>query len=253
MISGKRLIVNADDFGRTSGVNRGLLEAHTQGIVTSATMLVNYPAAAEAARLAKEHEALGVGLHLQLTGGSTPASPREQVRSLLDAAGRFHLKPEGLVGADPVEVLTEARAQLRRFRELMGRRPTHFDSHHHAHKLPVVLDALVTLAWETGLPIRGASEEVRARLRSEGLPTTDHFIEDFYDQGATLEGLIRVLSRLEPGTTELMCHPAVVDEELRTTSGYAEARGRELEYLVHEQVRQTIQAAGVKLVTYAAL
>jgi len=250
--SGKRLIVNADDFGRSPGVNRGVLEAHTRGIVTSATLMVNYPAAAEAARLAKQHEALGVGLHVQLTGGAGPAAPREQVRSLLDPAGRFHARPDGLARADPRELLTEARAQLVRFRELMGRRPTHFDSHHHAHKLPVVLDALVTLGWETGLPIRGASEEVRDRLTREGLPTTDHFVEEFYDEGATLQGLIEVLIGLAPGTTELMCHPAVVDDELRSTSGYAEPRARELEYLVHEEVRQTIQAAGVRLVTFAS-
>ena len=252
MSSGKHLIVNADDFGRTPGINRGVLEAHTHGIVTSATLMVNYPAAAEAAALAKDHAALGVGLHVQLTGGGTPSSPPEQVRSLLDGSGRFHAKPDALAGADPRELLAEARAQLRRFRELTGRRPTHFDSHHHAHKLPAVLEALVTLAWETGLPVRGASAEVRARLRSEGLPTTDHFIEDFYARGATLEGLIAVLVRLEPGTTELMCHPAVVDDELRATSGYAEPRARELEVLLHQGVRQALQAAGVRLVTFAS-
>ncbi len=215
--------------------------------------MVNYPAAVEAAALAKQHQALGVGLHVQLTGGGTPASPRDQVRSLVDASGRFHAKPDALAGADPREVLAEARAQLHRFRELTGRRPTHFDSHHHAHKLPAVLEGLVTLAWETGLPVRGASAELRARLRSEALPTTDHFIGDFYDRGATLEALIAALVRLEPGTTELMCHPAVVDDELRATSAYAEPRARELEALLHQGVRETLQAAGVKLISFAAL
>lgn len=253
MTPGKLLIVNADDFGRTPGVNRGVLEAHTRGIVTSATLMVNYPAAAEAATLTKDHAALGVGLHVQFTGSAAPTSPPEQVRSLVDTSGRFHARPDALADADPREVLAETRAQLRRFRELMGRQPTHFDSHHHAHKLPGVIEALVTLAWETGLPVRGASAEVRTRLRGEGLPTTDHFIEDFYDRGATLEGLIAVLVRLEPGTSELMCHPARVDDELRASSGYAEPRERELEALLHDEVRQTIQAAGIKLVSFAGL
>lgn len=252
-MNGKRLIVNADDFGRTSGINRGVIEAHSRGIVTSATLMVNYPAAAEAARLAKAHPELGVGIHLQLTGGVAPALPADQVPSLVDASGRLPAKPEGLAGASPAEILAELRAQLRRFRELLGRRPTHFDSHHHVHKLPLVEPAVLTLAWETGLPVRGASPETRTRLRREGLLTSDHFVEDFYDAGATLETLVAVLGRIEMGTTELMCHPAVVDEELRSSSSYAEVRSRELAALTHEEPRQTIQAAGIKLTTYAGL
>lgn len=230
-----------------------MVEAHTRGIVTSATLMVNYPAAVEAARLAQAHPELGVGIHLQLTGGGSPALPRDQVPSLVDASGRFHAKPEGLAGASPKEILAELRAQLRRFRELLGRRPTHLDSHHHVHKLPIVEPAVLTLAWETGLPVRGASAETRTRLRREGLLTTDHFIEDFYDAGATLESLVAVLGRLEMGTTELMCHPAVVDEELRATSGYAEVRDRELAALTHEEARQTLQAAGIRLINFAAV
>jgi predicted glycoside hydrolase/deacetylase ChbG (UPF0249 family) len=252
-MTAKRLIVNADDFGRTPGVNRGVVEAHARGIVTSASLMVNYPAAADAARLTQQHPELGVGLHLQLTGGGLPALPPDQVPTLLDATGRFHAKPEALATAHPGQILAEARAQLRRFRELVGRRPTHFDSHHHVHKLAAVEQALLTLAWETGLPVRGASSEGRARLRREGLATTDHFVEDFYDAGVSLEGLVALLGRLELGTTELMCHPAVVDAALSTTSSYAEPRGRELEILVHEEVRHTIQASGIKLVTFAVL
>ncbi len=215
--------------------------------------MVNYPAAAEAGRLARENETLGVGLHLQLTGGGRPALPPEQVRSLLDAKGEFRPIAERLAGADPKEAMAEARAQLRRFRELVGRLPSHFDSHHHVHKLPVGEEIILTLAWETGLPVRGASPEGRARLRREGLRTTDHFIEDFYDEAATLENLVAILGRLELGTTELMCHPASVDDELRTTSGYAEPRGRELAALTHEEARQTIQAAGIRLASFVGL
>jgi predicted glycoside hydrolase/deacetylase ChbG (UPF0249 family) len=248
----KRLIVNADDFGRTPGVNRGVLEAHLRGVVSSATLLVTSPAAPEAGRLAKQHPQLGVGLHLALTA-SSPTLPPDQVRSLVDAQGRLPGKPEGLAGADPHELLAEARAQLRRFRELTGVLPTHFDSHHHAHRLPTVLEALVTLSWETGLPIRNAGPEVKAALTREIIPTTDHFIEAFFDAGATLENLIELLSGLEEGTTELMCHPAVVDVELRESSSYAEPRGRELEVLTHPNARATLQAAGIRLVSFAAL
>jgi len=253
MTTPKRLIVNADDFGRTPGINRGVVEAHERGIVTSATMMVNYPPAAEAAELARKNPSLGVGLHVALTGG-VPALPPQQVPSLVDFQGRLPAKPGGLKEAHPDEVLAEARAQLRRFRELMGRDPTHLDSHHHSHREnSAVLDALCTLSWETGMPVRAASPAVLDRLRREGIRTTDHFVEEFYDNAVTLETMMRILGELKPGTTEIMCHPAVVDAELRDTSGYAEPRTRELEVLTQREVRQAIQSAGIQLATFANL
>jgi predicted glycoside hydrolase/deacetylase ChbG (UPF0249 family) len=253
MSSMKRLIVNADDFGRTPGINRGVVEAHERGVVTSATMMVNYAPAVEAAELARKSPSLGIGLHVALTGGP-PALPAEQIRSLVDAQGRLLPKPENLDDPRPEEVLAEARAQLRRFRELMGRDPTHMDSHHHSHReSSAVLDALCTLAWETGMAIRNNAPAVRDRLKREGIRTNDHFVEEFFDKGVTREALVRILGELKPGTTELMCHPAVVDQELRDSSGYAEPRTRELEVLTHPDVRQVVQAAGIQLTTFASL
>lgn len=248
----KRLIVNADDFGRTSGVNRGTIDAHVRGIVTSATLMVAYPAAAEAARLAAENPRLGVGLHLALTGGPPVLAPR-LIPSLVDDSGRLPAKPDGLAQATPHDVLAEARAQLKRFREITGRLPTHLDSHHQAQRVPAVLEALVTLAWETGLPVRSISLEMKTRFKREGVPTADRFVESFFDAGARLEGLLRILGELDLGTTELMCHPAIVDDELRAASGYAEPRSLELEVLTHPEARHAIQAAGVRLVHFGEL
>jgi predicted glycoside hydrolase/deacetylase ChbG (UPF0249 family) len=248
----KRLIVNADDFGRTPGINRGVVEAHRKGVVTSATMMVSYPGASEAAALARENPGLGVGLHMALTGGP-PTLPPERLPSLVDANGSLPAKPEGLAGARPAEVLAEARSQLRRFRELVGRDPTHFDSHHHSHRTPIVYDVLVTLAWETGLPVRNGGPGMGEKLRREGIPTTDVFVEAFYDEGATLEGMLAILGEIRPGVTELMCHPAVVDEELRAGSSYANQRTRELEVLTHREVRQALQALGIKLIHFGEL
>jgi len=223
----KRLIVNADDLGRTEGINEGIFDAHRRGIVTSATMMVNYPAARRVAALSRDRPTLGIGLHVALSGG-----------------------PPAL----PPEVLAEVRAQLRRFREIMGRDPTHFDSHHHSHReVPAVFDAILTLAWETGLPVRSASPSMAESLRREGVPTPDHFVEEFYDQGATLNDLIGIVEDLPAGTSELMCHPAVVDEELRSTSGYAEARTRELDVLTSAGVRQAVQRSGVRLISFGQL
>jgi predicted glycoside hydrolase/deacetylase ChbG (UPF0249 family) len=248
----KRLIVNADDFGRSAGINRGIVEAHRDGVVTSATLMVNHAAAADAAQLARDNPRLGVGLHFAVTGG-LPTLPPSELPSLVDDSGRLPSKPEGLGRIRLDEVLAEARAQLGRFRELMGRAPTHLDSHHHAHRLPVVLDALLTAASEAGLPLRNASAHVGERSRVRGVPTTDAFVDSFYGEGATLAGLLAVVSALQDGTTELMCHPGHADRELVASSGYARERERELAVLKSPAAREALHAAGVRLVSFAEL
>ena len=252
MTPGKRVIANADDLGRTAGVNRGIIEAHRRGIVTSASLMVGFPAVAEAASLARENAELGVGLHLTLTDGVPSLSP-QQVPDLVDDRGRFHLRPEALEGVPPAQIQEEARAQLKRFRKLLGRDPTHFDSHHHAHRSPAVLEAVLTLAWETGLPVRQGSADLKQRLEHEGIPTTEGFVEEFHGEAATLEALLAILFAVPVGTTEVMCHPGLVDDELRASSSYADERRKELDVLVHREVRQAIQAVGIKLIHYGEL
>ncbi len=247
----KRLIVNADDLGRSPGVNQGIAQAHSGGIVTSATLLVNYPAAAEVPALAQESPGLGIGLHLALMGGRSTL-PSAQVPSLVSSRGLLPDTLDELAAAQPRDILAEARAQLRRFRELMGRDPTHFDAHHHAHKLPAVLEVVIALAWETGLPVRSISPQMRARFRAEGIASTDQFVEAFHGDGATQDSLVRILGDLPLATSELMCHPAIVDEELRSGSRYAEPRARELQALTSSEARQVLQAAGVRLIHYGA-
>ena len=252
MARAKRLIVNADDLGRTGGINRGVVAAHRGGIVTSATVMVNYQSAREVAAIARENPGLGLGLHVQLTGGPS-ALPPERLRSVVDAEGRLPAKPEGLRDPDPAEVLLEARAQLARFREILGRLPTHFDSHHHSHRTTAVLEAVVTLGKETGRPVRNASPATEERLRREGIRTTDRFLEGFFDEDATLESLLLILDGLGTGSTELMCHPAVVDEELRAGSGYAEPRARELRVLTSPEAKRAVREAGIELVHFGTL
>ncbi len=248
----KRLIVNADDLGRTAGINAGILEAHRSGIVSSATLMVNYASAREVSGLSREAPALGIGLHLALTGGA-PTLPPSQVPSLVDARGDLPAKPEGHANLDPREVLAEARAQLARFRERIGRDPTHFDSHHHSHRLPAVFDALVTLARETSIPVRCATPGMVAELRWLRVKTTDAFVEEFFGDAATLETLLRILDALPEATTELMCHPARVDDELRNSSGYADPRQRELEVLTSDAARRALAERGIQLVRFSDL
>jgi predicted glycoside hydrolase/deacetylase ChbG (UPF0249 family) len=252
----KLLIVNADDFGRTPGIDAGILEAHRQGIVSSATLMVNYPAAAAAARAALAlGGGLGVGLHVALTGGPA-ALPREAIPSLVGADGRLPRKPEQLAAAapDPAQVQAEAAAQLARFVALMGRLPTHLDSHHHAHRLPVVQAALVALARAHGLPLRhpGGADGAR-RLRAAGVRTTDHFVEEFFGAATGVGDLLRILRDLPEGSTELMCHPARVDEELRAASGYTTPREQELATLTAPAARAALAEHRIALATFADL
>jgi len=246
------LLVNADDLGRTAGINAGIFAAHAEGIVTSATLMVTFPAAAEAAAAWARHPRLGIGLHLTLTG-SRPLLPPERVPSLVDAEGRFPRRPEGLGGAAQAEVLAEARAQLGLFRELAGRLPTHLDSHHHAHRLPPVREALITLAREFRLPVRKASPEVGRRLAEAGVPTTDTFLEAFFGEGARLDVLLDLVTRLGPGTSELMCHPGLADEELRRESTYADERERELTLLTAPAVGRAVADHGIRLAHFGDL
>ena len=248
----KRLIVNADDLGRTPGINAGIFEAHARGLVTSATLMVGFTPAKEATEAWASSPEIGIGLHVALTGGR-PILPSEEVPSLVDGEGRFPAKPEGLEGARPEEVMAEVGAQFERFRALAGRLPTHLDSHHHSHRLPMVCDALVKIAERYSLPVRNASDEVGERLRQAGVATSDFFVERFFGSEARLEVLLEILGNLAPGVTELMCHPARVDEALRLDSSYADEREQELAVLTHPEALRAISEGGILLTHFGEL
>jgi predicted glycoside hydrolase/deacetylase ChbG (UPF0249 family) len=244
------LVVNADDLGRTLGVNDGILEAHARGIVSSATLMVGFAAAADAARRTAAHPRLGIGLHVTLTGAA-PTLPASQVASLVDRRGRFPAKPEGIASPSPTELLAEIRHQLDMFRGLVGRLPTHLDSHHHSHRHPAVLDALIEVAREHRLPVRASSSAVARRLRDTGVPTTGVFVERFFGDQAELDVLLEILDGLPEGSAELMCHPARVDDELRAGSSYAEPRARELTTLCAPEARERLERRGIRLATFS--
>jgi len=248
----KRLIVNADDLGRTHGINTGVFEAHERGIVTSATAMVNYEAVEEAARLSRTHPRLAVGLHVALTGGRT-ALPPASVPSLVDGQGRQPAKPEGLTEASPRDIAAEVAAQFARFIEIFGRRPTHLDSHHHSHRRPEVFEAVCALARLEGLPVRNAGGPMHGHLKARGLRANDWFEEGFFDGGVSVEHLVSIIESLPSGATELMCHPAHEDAELAASSSYAKVRVRELQALCAPEVRAAVVRSGVELITFADL
>ncbi len=248
----KRLIVNADDLGRTHGINTGVFEAHRLGIVTSSTAMVNYDSVREAAVMSRENPRLGIGLHIALTGGRT-ALPPASVPSLVDARGAQPAKPEGLGRPSPEEIAAEVEAQFARFIEVFGRKPTHLDSHHHSHRRPDVFEAVRALALREGLPVRNAGGAMGEALKAAGLRTNDAFEERFFDEGVTLSNLLHIIEHLPEGSTELMCHPAHADAELAASSSYAAVRVLELAALCDPSVKSALARADVRLIAFSEL
>ena len=243
-----RMIFNADDLGRTVGINDGIFEAHERGLVRSATLMVGFDSSADAGQRMRQHPGLGVGLHLTMSG-ARPTLPAAELPSLVDAHGLLPRKPELFGQPRLEEVLSEARHQLMLFREFTGRDPTHFDSHHHSHRHPVVAEAVVTLALELGVPVRRSSEALSERFRVRKVASTDSFFEAFFDSGATVETLLSLFSAARGGSLgssiEVMCHPGYADEVLRAESGYADAREREIGVLCDPEVLGAFTAAGL--------
>lgn len=250
----KRLIVNADDFGRSAGIDAGIERAHREGIVTSATLMTNAPSTAHAAERARAVTSLDVGVHLVLTYGRPIADP-SRLRSLVRDDGSFFRPTELLERPiDRDEALVEYRAQFARARELIHREPTHVDSHHWVHDHPALSWALSELARETGAAARSHTPKQRDEYRAKGVRTPDHFTREFQHSGhISLDDLLALLGRLEDGVTELMCHPGEPDAELAATSAYARERPVELAVLVDPRVRAEVERGRIALTTFAAL
>ncbi len=250
----KRLIVNADDFGRTSGINAGVLEAHLSGIVTSATVMILESAAEEGVSEALQRAPrLSLGLHFVLTGGGLPCSPPDQIPSLL-LDGRFPRTAESLPpDLSREEISLELEAQISLFTEMAGGLPSHLDSHHHSALHPSVQPVFAEAARRRGLPVRASSERARDELRGSGVATPDRFLDGFYGEGATAENLRAILSGLAEETSELMCHPGRADEKLLSGSTYARERERELAILCDREIRTLLAEAEIRLISFADL
>ncbi|HUQ41805.1 MAG TPA: ChbG/HpnK family deacetylase [Candidatus Limnocylindrales bacterium] len=251
-----KLIVNADDFGYTAGVTRGIIRAHTNGIVTATTLMANAPDAAGAARAARSTPTLDVGVHLVFTYGRALSAP-EKIPSLVSKDGSFpkvrDLLRSGQATAE--DALTEARAQYARARELLGREPTHLDSHHWVHDLRAIEDAVLALAKETGAAARTHDGRQRGRFRDAGVRTPDRFVREYQHTGKIgperLVVLLEVLAE-DDGIIELMCHPGEPDEALLAGSSYAEERAVELEALTDASVRDAVERLHIQLVDFRA-
>ena len=242
----KILIVNADDFGLTAGVSRGILEAHRNGIVTSTTLLVN-----RAIRPAQVDElktsGLGVGVHLNLTLGTPVADPK-RVPSLVDAEGRFVRDAlEAAARAKTDEARIELGTQIDAFRKIMGRFPTHLDTHHHVGRLAPVLELVLDFARALRVPVRSQDAQVRRAARALGLRTPDHFMGESGPEAYwSRERVLEHLAALPVGLSEFMTHPGYFDEDL-AYSRYGRQREAELAGLTDPEVRQAAGRTGIRL------
>jgi predicted glycoside hydrolase/deacetylase ChbG (UPF0249 family) len=231
LVDGARtLIVNADDLGLAAGVNAGIAEAHQRGIVTSASVMVRRAAVEEVARLSAEHPALALGLHIDVGQWHDEREEGKQAYA--------HCPP-----GEEEAVASECASQLEAFRALLGRDPTHLDSHKHAHRTEPVASVAARMAKDLRVPLRGVG------IRYEGgfYGQTDKGEPDA--DGISLEHLLALIRQLPPGWTELGCHPGIGVEE--TQSSYAGEREQELQVLCDFRVRSVLETEHVRQRSFA--
>ena len=201
----RRLIVNGDDFGRTPGINRGIRHAHEHGILTSASLMVRWPAAAAAAEYARTRPRLSVGLHLDLGEWAYGGADWHPVYTV--------------VATDDAEAIArEVAAQLDAFRRLTGREPTHVDSHQHVHLRDPVRSVLLESVRPLGIPVRSCSTRVRHCGDFHGQTGRG----EPWPEGIEVDALLRILAELPSGVTELGCHPGL-DDDFESTYRYERA------------------------------
>ena len=278
----RQLIVNADDFGRTRGVSAGILRAHLEGIVTSTTAMMNMPGVAADLRQAKtEAPRLSLGVHLNFTAGR-PLLPPEWCASLVDEHGHFLTQEAILAAPDrvkPDELREELKSQISAFKNVMGALPDHLDAHHFVHLYPPLFEVYLDLAEGFQLPARipfprqeaeldhmppiiGDTPPETAKLigradqkalAARAIKSTDHFVAAFYDKTVSVPFLMEILTSLPPGSSELMTHPGLLDDQLRKESRYNLQREDELAVLTNSQVIAYLDRLDIKLITFADL
>lgn len=287
----KNLIVNADDLCWTEGVNRGIVEAFRNGIVTSTSLLANGAAFAGGVAAARSAHGLGVGVHLNLSDGAPIADPGT-VTSLLNDEGFFAGGPESLLlrrarrGLPLNEVEAEWDAQIQKVRDA-GIAPSHLDGHKHVHMLPGFFEIALRLAkrhaigairvsleasslraalssgqkhragvvMKQGVQARGLkllARDAREQAGRAGIATADYFCGIAQTGELTLEGVTQFLKSLPDGTTELMCHPGYVDAALqKTPTRLQDSRQSELHILTDTRIRNLVASQGIRLIDYA--
>jgi hypothetical protein len=241
--------VNADDWGLTRGVSEGILAAHRGGIVTSTTVLAT--ADLEPGLVARLRDSgLGVGLHVNLTLGA----PLTRGQSIVDGHGRFVRDARHAAArASAADVRAEVEAQVEKFQAVLRRAPSHLDSHHHVGLHPPVREVVLEVARALGVPVRSQDPAARARARSAGLRTPDHFFGEsgpgaYWSPATTLARL----RALPGGVSEFMAHPGWFDADL-AYSRYGRQRETEMVGLGTPAARAAAAALGIVLCSFGEI
>lgn len=282
----RRLIINADDFGYTTGVNRAIVEAHTHGVVTSSTLMANGPSFAEAVQQAKNLPRLSVGCHVLLTDGEPVLSAQRLASLTTDSRfrdGMVSFAARAIAGTMSAEQITdEATAQIRKIQSA-GIKISHFDTHKHTHLFPKILRPLLRAAAACGvravrnpfgprMPMRSSQLLMRPSLwkRSAQLGVLSRFADRFRESvdregfltpdgtlgivvtGELDENLFYEIARSIPdGTWEFVCHPGYNDADLQAGKTRLRAsRETELRVLTLPAARQVLTQEGIELISY---
>lgn len=274
-----KLIINADDFGLTSGVNRGIIDCFLAGSVTSTTLMVNTPATHEAVAMAKANPSLGVGLHFNLTLG-LPLCSSAAVPTLLDAEGKFPgraaCERNLLMGrVKPRDIEREFHAQLERF--ISFDLPlTHIDSHQHIHLFPRVFDVVASYCARQDIPLRlpwvwqgkGNNIPIKKKIRSvllsllvrrnasrwQGQIRTNQAFSSVFDLGLMpseicVDSYLRMVGK-QRSPLEIMVHPAQVDEDLKSLTRITDISAAEYDVLSQTCIADELRCKGWQLAHY---
>jgi len=274
-------MVTADDLGLTIGVTDGILQAHDVGIISNTGLMVNMPDAIRAAKLAQSRPKLSVGLHFNLTQGK-PLSNPDNIPSLVTSDGSF--KKLGLSyprNANPNDIETELVAQIDRFYEL-GFSHLHIDGHHYVTFIPAVMRTILKLKDKKRIKTlrmpdedmikRGVKRKIigfsilclgskflggmnryikhwRKLLSDAGFTFPDELISwQLFGENDPEKSIIRTLSKLSQGTTEIFGHPGIADYELRSISSFTDARERELVAFTSQNVKEALVNSCARLI-----
>ncbi len=229
----RKLIVNADDLGQSPAINKGIIMAHKEGIVTSASLMVRYDSAKDAAEYVSKNPTLGVGLHIDLG-------------EWIYTDGNWSALYEVVSLEDVKAVEQEINSQLESFYTIMKRKPTHIDSHQHVHQRKNIKPVCLALAQRLDITLRGCSSIV-------------NYCGDFYGQSddglafhdaISVEGLIKTIEKIPAGITELACHPSL-NSDIKTM--YSIERQMEVATLCDKTVRQKLLDAGIGLCSFEGI
>jgi len=275
-----RLIVNADDFGLSRSVNRGIIESHRSGIVTSTTILANGGAFEDALRYLSDNPKLGTGIHLNILRGRSVSDPR--CLPNITREGLFFVKLPYLAVMLRKKVMREIEIEYRSQIEKMlkhNAKITHLDSEKHHHCFPSVFELVVRLASEYKIPaVRLGNEKIcsnnllksfkliplcffakvnKNTLIKNNVKSAEYQIGIGMTGKMEMETLIAVLSMLPPGTTELCAHPGYYDalheqETAELGSFYIDkTREKEIKILTDNKIMEIISRSNIELINYA--